>query len=656
MISKKTIDTILETAQIDQVVGDFVNLKRRGANLTGLCPFHHEKSPSFSVSTVRGLFKCFGCGKGGGTVHFVMEHESCSYPEALRYLAQKYHIPIEEENAPDDYREKMQEADSLYIINKAAQTYYSEQLFTDKYAKDVALTYFKERGLREDLIKKFELGFAHGEQADLVKYLQSQRFEPAILEKAGLINQYGKDFFRQRVLFPIHNIAGKVVGFGGRTMSSDKSIPKYINTRETEIYIKNKILYGLHIAKKTIQQKNEAWLTEGYMDVLSLHQAGFTQAIASAGTSLTPGQVSQIKKYAENVTILYDGDAAGMAAAEKAINLFLEQDINPHVVLFPLPEDPDSYVRKVGAAAFEAYVQQNRLDFISFKLKLAPQDPKNPFAKLKTLEEVVKLLSKIREPLKRAVFVKRAADMFDIAEEKINQEANKLISTHIQQLQTPAQTENNNPAVASQPEPNPEKNPFFDQQPPPITAQEYQERDIIRLLIQFGQARFSPSQTVAEFILENMLDFMDEFDNVLYAKIVMEYMDYLDQNNNQAPNPDYFINHPQPQIAALAVDLLAPAARYEYSQNWAKWNVYLQSQHLPDLNHQKDSFYGVWRFKLKKMEKLCAKNTAELKKLQQTPQPEEEYFTNAMILIQVQMKLNALKTEFAKKTNTVVLK
>lgn len=638
MISKKTIDTILETAQIDQVVGDFVNLKRRGANLTGLCPFHHEKSPSFSVSTVRGIYKCFGCGKGGGALQFVMEHESCSYPEALRYLAQKYNIAIEEDQATDEYREKIQLADSLYIVNKAAQTYYSELLFNNKYAQDVALSYFKQRGLREDLIKRFELGFAHGEQADLVKHLQSLKFEPLVLEQAGLVNQYGKDFFRQRVLFPIHNLAAKVVGFGGRTMSADKSIPKYINSRETEIYIKNKTLYGLHIAKKTIQQKNEAWLTEGYMDVLSLHQAGFTHAVASAGTSLTDGQVLQLKKYAENVTILYDGDAAGLAAAEKAVNLFLAQDINPYVVIFPQPEDPDSYVRKVGAAAFETYINNNKLDFVSFKLQIAPDDPRNPLAKFKTLEEIVKLLAKIREPLKRAVFIKKTAQLFDMAEERINQEANKLISNQIQQQTT------NSLSTPSLPTPHAH------------SSQEYQERDIIRLLIQFGQAQFSPNQSIAEFILDNMLDFIDEFENSLYSKIVLEYMDYLDQHQNQAPHADYFINHPQAQIATLAVDLLAPAVRYEFSPNWVKWNVYLQSQELPDLNHQKDSFYGVWRFKLRKMEKLCARNGDELKKLQFDTQNDEERYTNAMILLQVQMKLIGLKTEYALKTNTVVLK
>jgi DNA primase len=377
---------------------------------------------------------------------------------------------------------------------------------------------------------------------------------------------------------------------------------------------------------------------------------------------LTSGQVAQIKKYAENVCILYDGDAAGMAAADKAITLFLEQDINPFVVLFPLPEDPDSYVRKVGAAAFEAYVAQNRLDFISFKLKITPQDPKNPFAKLKTLEEVVKLLAKIREPLKRAVFIKRAADMFEIAEEKINQEANKLISI---QFQTQKNTSNEADPTNNDTQPSPEQaNQIIPQHKinieqenlTPINSQEYQERDIIRLLIQFGAAQFNPQQTVAEFVLDNMLDFIDEFENKLYSKIILEYMDYLDQNNNQAPHPNYFINHQQPVIAALAVDLLAPAARYEYSQNWIKWNVFLQSQQLPDLNHQKDSYYAVSRFKLRKIEKLCAKNSAELKKLQQKSQLEEEYFTNAIILIQVQMKLNALKAEFAKKTNTVVLK
>jgi DNA primase len=606
-----------------------------------------------------------------------MEHESCSYPEALRYLAKKYNIDLEEDTAPnDEYREKMQLADSLFIINKAAQNYYSEQLFSNKYAKDVALTYFKERGLREDLIKKFDLGFANGENADLVKHLQNQHFDNAVMEQAGLVNQYGKDFFRQRVLFPIHNIAGKVVGFGGRTMSSDKTIPKYINTRETEIYIKNKTLYGLHIAKKTIQQKNEAWLTEGYMDVLSLHQAGFSQTVASAGTSLTAGQVSQIKKYCENVTILYDGDPAGIAAAEKAINLFLEQDMNPQVLLFPSPEDPDSYVRKVGSAAFEQFVKQQKQDFVSFKIEISADfDKNNPLSKIKVLGEVIKLLSKIREPLKRSVFIKKTSDLFEIAEEKINQEVNKIISRELQKAADNTQenisdnnqntntengknTENSN---LSKPSENSLINQYAtgytttqnENKPNTTSSQEYHERDIIRLLIQFGHLHFSETQTVAEFILENILDLIDQFDTELYSKIILEYMETID--NQQDIKSDYFINHQNSAIAALAVDLLAPASQYEYSHNWAKWNVFLQSQQMPDQNHQKDSFYAVSRFKLKKIEKLCAKNTTELKKLQNLPQS-AEFYTNAIILIKVQMKLIALKTEYANKTNTVVLK
>ena len=366
MITQKTIQEILDTVKVEDVVQEFVNLKRRGVNMIGLCPFHNEKTPSFTVSPGKNIYKCFGCGQGGDSVKFLMEHEQLSYPEALRYLANKYGIEIEETETTQEHREEQQLLDSLYLVNQYARDFYQDQLFNTDFGKSVGLNYFKERGFREETIKKFGLGFAPDKKDAFTLQATQDGYKTEVLKKLGLTTSYGKDFFQNRVLFTIHNLTGKVIGFGGRILVKNKKAPKYINSPETEIYNKSKVLYGAYFAKRAIRKKDECILVEGYTDVLSLHQAGIENVVASSGTSLTIDQIRLIKRYTPNIKILYDGDAAGIKAALRGLDLVLEQDLNVKVVLLPEGEDPDSYLQKVGSAAFETFIEEksSRLHFI----------------------------------------------------------------------------------------------------------------------------------------------------------------------------------------------------------------------------------------------------------------------------------------------------
>ncbi|MCI5080604.1 MAG: DNA primase, partial [Saprospiraceae bacterium] len=349
MITQKSVQEILETAKVEDVIQDFVNLKRRGVNMIGLCPFHNEKTPSFTVSPAKNIYKCFGCGKAGNPVQFLMDHENLSFPEALRWLAQKYGIEIEEKQVSQEVIEERQRLDSLYIVNKFARDFFAEQLFETDRGKSVGLSYFKQRGFREDIIRKFGLGYSPA-QSDLLTVTAKQKgYNIDLMKEVGLTSKYGRDFFRDRVMFTIHNLSGKVIGFGGRILQKDVKAPKYINSPETEIYNKSKVLYGAFFAKTAIRKQDECILVEGYTDVISLHQDGIENVVASSGTSLTVDQIRLVKRYTQNIKILYDGDKAGIKAALRGLDLVLAQDMNVKVVLLPEGEDPDSYLQGVGS-------------------------------------------------------------------------------------------------------------------------------------------------------------------------------------------------------------------------------------------------------------------------------------------------------------------
>lgn len=662
MISQKTIQQILDTVKVEDVVEEYVNLKRRGANMLGLCPFHHEKTPSFTVSPSKNIFKCFGCGKGGNAVQFLMEHENFTFPEALLHLAKKYNIEVEETQSSQENFEERQRLESLYIITGFAEEFYSDQLFNTDKGKSVGLSYFKERGFREETIKKFGLGYADDRKDGFTKTAIQKGYNPELLKKLALTTQYDSDFFRDRVLFPIHNLTGKVIGFGGRTLQKDKKIPKYINSPETEIYIKSKVLYGAFQAKKAIRQLDECILVEGYTDVISLHQGGIENVVASSGTSLTTGQIRLIKRYTPNIKIIYDGDPAGVKAALRGIDLILEQDMNVKMVLLPEGEDPDSYLQKSGSTEFKAFIDENARDFILFKTSLLLNETKNdPVKKTEVIKDIVNSIAKIPDPLKRMVYVKECARQLEMEEQVLANETNKAVKqilTKRQQQEQVASSETHQQlteellSLESSPETGLDK-----QKPsnmpgakPAGRHLEFQERDIARILISGGSEIFDKENdvTVAAYILSNIEEVLNDFDNKLCEKIAKESLELL--KNKQPVPTQYFLNHNDPQIAALAIDLVH--SPYEFSPNWKEfWDIELTTQPSPDQNFLKDSISALHRFKLKKIIRMCEKNQERLKELKAGGDD-----AKMMKLLKMQQKLLAMRDELAKKLNTVVLK
>lgn len=681
MITQKTIQTIFETVKVEDVVGDFVKLTRRGVNYIGLCPFHNEKSPSFTVSPAKNIYKCFGCGEGGNAVNFIMDLEQLSYPEALKSLAKKYNIPVEEDELTDEQAAQLQLSDSLYVVNQFAKDHFQKQLFETDYGKSVGLSYFKQRGFREEIIKKFGLGFANGGANDLMQKGIGSGYESDVLEKAGLIKNK-RDFFRNRVQFPIHNVSGKVIGFGGRILTANKKAPKYLNTPETDIYNKRKTLYGIYFARKAIVKMNECYMVEGYTDVISLHQAGIENIVASSGTSLTADQVRLVKRYAPNMTILYDGDKAGIKAALRGLDIVIEQDVNVKVVLLPDGEDPDSYLKKVGATAFKEFIDREANDFILFKSNLLLKDVEHdPIKKSEVIKDIVESISKIPDALKRSVYVKECSQLLEMSEQLLHSEINKRIQSSAKKQYQLDQRQkerdaNTNKSSSSSGSNNYEpyegmpteeemqfaNGEFFNGQQSQQkqrqnqnanenkkTAEECQEMDIVRILINFGDRKLDEETTVAEFILLDMLDMIEEFDHLVCSKVVQEYLVKLQANEKVTTT--HFTYHSDPEIAKLAVDVVAKMEEYGFSEGWGRLNVFLNTQELPEINHVADAKSSILRFKFKKIERLIRKNQLLLKESQ-----EAKNDTDMLIYIKVSLKLMDIKKDLAAQMNTVVLR
>jgi DNA primase len=671
MIPPKQVQEILEAARIEEVVGEFVTLKRRGVNLIGLCPFHGERTPSFNVNPARNIFKCFGCGKAGDSVTFLREHENLTYPEALRWLARKYNIEVQEiERTPEQLAER-QVADSLYIVNDFALQHFQQQLFDTDEGQSVALAYFRKRGLREETIRAFGLGYAPEERDLLLRRARSTGHSLDLLKKVGLCSQDGsRDFFRGRVMFAIHNQGGKVAAFAGRTMSSEKNVPKYVNSPETEIYVKNKTLYGLYQARKSIRQTDVCLLVEGYMDVLSLHQAGIENVVASSGTSLTEGQLQLIRRNAQNLLILYDGDPAGIKAAMRGLDLALEQDLNVKICLLPDGHDPDSYVQEFGGEAFTEYVAQHAKDFIFFKTDLLLDETKNdPIKRASLVKDIVGSIARIPDPIKRSVYLRECSSLMQVQEQLLHGEANKIIGASLKKREEKAARE---PNAASDLPPIPppmDGDPFFPTDPgayfPPSEAGEmppweespqqkgpsgsaYQERDIVRLLILFGSHILPEDKvTLGEYVLAEIEESLGDFDNPLYGKIAAECHAMLLEGKHF--DQHYFIQHPQLEVANLAIEVLAEP--WEYSPNWeAVWNYPLQNQPMPEQNFSLDMRQALDRFKLRKLQKMCEINLERVRSASMSGEHE------AMLrYMKIQQKLNETRNVIANRLGTVVL-
>ena len=634
MINPQTIDSILETAQIEEVVGDFVDLKKRGVNLIGLCPFHNEKTPSFTVSPSKGIFKCFGCGQAGNSVKFLMEHEHYSYPEALRYLAKKYNIEIEETAQDKEAALIEDQRESFYIITNFAQKYYQDNLFENEDGRAIGLSYFKERGFREDIIKKFQLGFSLDEYSAFTDKALQLGYQAEYLQALGLTSEKnGKyyDFFRGRVLFTIHNLSGKVIAFAGRTLSKEKNIPKYINSPETPIYNKSKVLYGMHFAKNAIRQQNECFLVEGYTDVISLHQNGIENVVASSGTSLTIEQIRLIKRYTPNITILYDGDLAGIKAATRGLDLVLEEGLNVKIVMLPENEDPDSFIRLVGATEFKAFVKDKGKDFIFFKVGTMVEETRHdPVKKTELIQDIVQTISKIPDPIKRSLYIRECSQIMSVSEQLLINEVNKATR---QKLQKNAPKEEIQILQDQYTEALPK-------QEKPQSSTEYQERDIVRLLLEYGDKEMEDGLTVTEFILSELNDF--EFENPLYQQISDIFHEQLEQG--VVPEQKFFVNHPDPVIATNAINLVTDA--YEISKNWEKKHEIV----IPDrgANFKKDVQSAILRLQLKRVNGYIKRNIDEMRATKNDDELRK--------LMTVRVELDRMKSTLADKLNTVIIK
>ncbi len=651
MISQKSIQEIREAAKVEDIVGEFVTLKKRGVNLLGLCPFHNEKTPSFTVSPAKNIYKCFGCGESGGPVNFIMEHESLTYPEALRYIAKKYSIELDETVPSQEAIQERQAMDSLFLINDFAQKYFEKQLFETETGKLIGLPYFKERGFNEETIKKFGLGYAPKGGKLFTEKAIKTGYKLELLQKAGVTSKKGYDFFRDRMMFVIHNLTGKVIGFGGRTLSTDPKSPKYINTPESEIYVKNKSLYGIYFAKTAIRKADECIMVEGYTDVIALHQSGIENTVASSGTSLTVGQINMVKRYTPNIKILYDGDPAGIKAAIRGLDMVLEQDMNVKVVLLPTGEDPDSYLKKVGADTFKEYIDTNANDFILFKTQLLLDETAgDPVKRAALIKDIVESIAKVRDPIKRSVYLRECAGRLEVDEQILISETNKILYRGLQKRQQQADAQratDNAPPPHSAADAPPEEGMPPGQAAPKSRElnDNFQEKDIIRLIVEHGDKMLEGETTVATYVLSNIEEVLEEFDDAVCQKIITEAYDLL--RSKKPVEPQYFLNHTDTSIPDLAISLIH--SPHEYSSNWEdRWNNPLQTQPMPGENFKQDALTGVNRFKFKKIVRLCEKNQVRLKTAQDAKNTEE-----LMHLLKLQQKLNGIREELGKELGTV---
>lgn len=658
MIPKETVDLIIDSSRIDEVVGEFVALKKRGASMIGLCPFHNEKTPSFNVSPARGIYKCFGCGKGGNSVNFVMEHEHLSYPEALRWLAKKYNIEIHEEKKTDEQQQRDNERESLFLVSGFAQKHYSKNLHETEEGKAVGLSYFRERGFRQDIIEKFQLGYSPETWRDLTDAALAAGYKIEYLVKAGLTiqNEENKekyfDRFHGRVIFPIHNASGRVIGFGGRTLKTDKKVAKYINSPETEIYHKSNVLYGLYFAKKQIIQDDVCYLVEGYTDVTSMHQAGIENVVASSGTSLTVEQIRLIRRYTNNITILYDGDPAGIKASFRGIDLILEEGMNVRVLLFPDNDDPDSYSKKVSNEEFKSFIKENTKDFIAFKTELLSADTQNdPIKKAGLIHDIVNSIALIPDAITRSVYVKDCSRILDIEEQTLLNELNKQRrknhdkkATAVTKAETSGGEESFIPDSAAKPS----EQPLVEQK----TRTEYQEREIIRLLLNYGTSPVPMKGqdeegnveeiegTLADFLVIESEHEQYPFETEVYRRIMEEYIKH--HHEGVALDYNYFIHHPEKTLSEVAVDFVS--IPYQLS-NWDKHFIYVTVEAQNILKAAQKASNALH---LRRLEVMINDIQAELR--------ESKDVDEQLILIQKQKSLIEAKMEFSKRLGRVILK
>lgn len=589
MIDQATIDRILDAAQIVEVVSDFVTLRKRGVNYVGLCPFHNEKTPSFSVSPSKGLCKCFSCGKGGNAVHFIMEHEQMSYPEALRYLAKKYNIEIKERELTNEEKEVQSNRESMFIVNNFARDYFQNILKNHIDGRSIGLAYFRQRGFRDDIIDKFQLGFSTEGRDALAQEALRKGFKQEFLVKTGLCYETDdhklRDRFWGRVMFPVHTLSGKVVAFGGRVLSTEnKKLAKYVNSPESEIYHKSNELYGIYFAKQAIVKQDRCFLVEGYTDVISMHQSGVENVVASSGTSLTPGQIRLIHRFTNNITVLYDGDMAGIKASIRGIDMLLEEGMNIKVCLLPDGDDPDSFARKHNATEFQNFIQEHETDFIRFKAQLLMEDAgKDPMKRAELINDIVRSIAVIPEAIVRDVYIKECGQLLRIED--------KLLVSEVAKRRE-LQAEKGNKPIASNNAPTPQPG----EMPPPFPPEEmeadtYQsfipqegkegqefykyERLIIQMIVRYGEkvmCNLTDEEgnevpvTVVEYVINDLKEDELAFHNPLHRRILSEASEHI--HDQEFASERFFVAHPDPKISTIATELASD--RYQLSKYHSK--------------------------------------------------------------------------------------
>ena len=581
MIPQDTIMSIIDTVRIEEVVSDFVSLKKRGANLIGVCPFHKEKTPSFIVSPAKGIFKCFGCGKAGDSVRFIMEHEHYSYPEALRYLANKYGIIIEEKEQSPEELMAQNEREKMFNINTFAQQYFSNTMKNDDEGLAVGMSYFRERGFRDAIIDKFQLGYCLNQRDAFIQYALKNGYSKELLLKIGLASGNEErmyDKYQGRVIFPIHNLTGKVIGFGARILSGDKTKAKYLNSPESEIYNKSQTLYGIYFAKNEISRLDNCILVEGYADVLSMHQAGIENTVASSGTSLTTEQIRLISRYTKNITILYDGDNAGIHAALRGTDMILEEGMNVRIVLLPPDEDPDSFVQHHPIEEVRAYIENNAKDFISFKTQLLLKDAaNNPIKKAEVVKDIVNTISVIPDAIYRTTYIKECSRLMDMPEQSLMNELNKQLRAKIRK-NNPVQEQQNIIVEEVKTEP---QNLHVDTVPTGF----YQEQELVKLLLMYGDTEididgFDENNepiiykvSVASLIIDDLKN-----DDLLFKddthKLIFDIFDKaLDEG--LLPKNQYFVSHENLKISELAASLLSSPYKLD---NWNRKEIKVKTE------------------------------------------------------------------------------
>jgi len=650
-IPRETVDLILSTARIEEVVGEFVSLKKRGANYIGLCPFHNEKTGSFNVNPARNIFKCFGCGKGGDSAKFLMEHEHITYPEALRYLAKKYNIPIEEKELSPEERMAQTEREKMFNINAFADKYFVDTLWNTDEGKSVGLEYFRERGYLNPIIEKFHLGYSPSKWEAFTEYAKQNGYDPEFLEKVGFCikRQNGEyyDRYHGRVMFPIHNLTGKVIGFGGRILQSDpeKKLAKYQNSPESEIYQKKETLYGIYFAKGAIVNKDECILVEGYFDVLRMHQIGIENVVASSGTSLTTEQIRLVKRYTKNITMLYDGDAAGVHAALRGTDMILAEGMNVRVVVLPPEHDPDTFGKDYPTEEVVKYLKDNAKDFIRFKTELLLKDAANdPIKKGQVVRTIVETISVVPDAIFRIAYVKETSRLLDMPEETLMMELNKQLRAKFKKsLGIEGEVIPDEPVVAP-----PQEQPQEETLPPGY----YQERELVKLLLLYGTRQLSEIQqdesgqnlecqvSVAQTIVDDLINDNIVFNDPVNRKIFEIYDQAL--NTEEIPNDQFFTSNEDEQVAQLAIDLVTTQYKLD---GWERHGIFVKRE---EDTLKKAVQYAILRYK----DLIIDARRKEI----QNQIKEEQDLDNQLLLLKEKKKWDDLRVIINKQLGIVIAK